>query len=144
MRKYCKVLLCTSKYYKILLQYYSVLQSTKTLLRATKYYSVLQSTTPVLQSIALSYKVLLQRYSSTIPYYSVLQSTAKYSPYYKVRLQYYKVLLQYCKALLHTRQYNRELQSTAKCYPVLAHLIVATHETSNTLRQATCVDSPSP
>ena len=78
----------TALYYKVLLQYYSVLQwtipvllcATKTtpvllqstapvLLRATKYYSlstpVLQSTTPV---VALCYKVLIQ-------YYSLLQST---------------------------------------------------------------------
>ena len=74
----------TTPYYKVLLQYYSVLQS-KVLLQ---YYSVLQSTIlyykVVLQyysSIFLYYKVLLQNYSvlqSTTPvlqYYSVLQST---------------------------------------------------------------------
>ena len=94
--QYYNVLLCTTKYYssttlyyKVLLQYFSVLQSTTTyfsvlqstttyysvlqstkpvLLRTTKYYSVLQSTTPVLQSTTLYYKVLLQ-------HYSVLQST---------------------------------------------------------------------
>ena len=56
----------TSPYYKVLLQYYSVLQST----------------TPVLQGTTPYYKVLLQYYfrttkyySSTTKYYSVLQST---------------------------------------------------------------------
>ena len=60
------VLHCATKYYSVLqsttpvlLQYYSLLQST------TKYYSVLQSTSPY-------YKVLLQ-------YYSVLQSNT-YDP----------------------------------------------------------------
>ena len=71
------VLLCTTKYnssttlyYKVQLQYYSVLQSTTPALRTTKYYSVLQSTTPVLlcttkyySSTFLYYKVLLQHYS---------------------------------------------------------------------------------
>ena len=67
-------------YYKVLLQYYSVLRrTTPVLLCTTKYYSstnsVLHSTTPVLlcttqiyTSTTLYYKVLLQ-------YYSVLQST---------------------------------------------------------------------
>ena len=75
------VLQSTTPYYKVLLQYYSVLQSTtpvllrttkyyKVLLRTTKYYSVLQSTTPVLQSITPYYKVLLQ-------YYKVLLRTTK-------------------------------------------------------------------
>ena len=57
----------TSPYYKVLLQYYSVLQSAT---KSTSYY-----------------KVLLQ-------YYSVLQSTTPVFPYYKVLRQYYKVLLQ--------------------------------------------------
>ena len=62
-------LLCTTKYYYIvLLQYFSVLQSTTpVLLRTTKYYA----------STTLYYKVLLQ-------YYSVIQST---TPYYKVLLR---------------------------------------------------------
>ena len=81
----------TTLYCKVLLQYYSVLQSAipvllcttkyysskycNVLLCTTKYYSVLQRTTPVrlcttkyYSSTTLSYKVLLQ-------YYSVLQST---------------------------------------------------------------------
>ena len=107
---YYKVLL-----QKVLLQYYSVLQSTSpVLLRTTKYYS---STTPVLQTY---YKVLVQYYfvlQSTTPvlvkvllqstkYYKVLLRTTKYyssttkyyssaTKYYKVLVQYYKVLVQY-------------------------------------------------
>ena len=64
-------LLRTTQYYKVLLQYYSVLHrhsTTPVLLCTTKYYSVLQSTTPVYTT--LYYKVLLQ-------YYSVLQSTTR-------------------------------------------------------------------
>ena len=55
----------TTLYYKVLIQYYSVLQSTTpVLLCTTKYYSVLHSTTPVLLCTT-------QCYSSTTP---VLQS----------------------------------------------------------------------
>ena len=53
------VLLCPTKYYKVLLRYYCVLQSTTPVLQCTtKYYS----------GTTVYYKVLLQ-------YYSVLQST---------------------------------------------------------------------
>ena len=85
--------------YKVLLQYYFVLQST------TPYYKVLLRTTPVLirttkyySSTTPYYKVLLRTtkyYSSTTKYYSlqsttpVLQST---TPHNKVILQYYSVL----------------------------------------------------
>ena len=83
----------TTLHYKVLVQYYSVLQTPyyKVLLQ---YYSVLQSTTPVLlpttkhhSSTTLYYKVLVQ-------YYSVLQSTTLVitTPYYKVLLQYNSVL----------------------------------------------------
>ena len=120
--KRCPNYSSTTPYYKVLLQYYSVLESTtlyyKALLRTTKYYSsitlywkvllcttkhfsVLQSTTPVLlrttkyySSITLYCKVLLQYYSSTTP---VLLRATKYyantTPYYKLLLQYYSVLL---------------------------------------------------
>ena len=132
----------TSLYYTVLLQYYSVLQSTTPVLILyykvlLQYYSVLESTTPVL--LCMYYKVLLQHYSvlqSTTPvllrptqYYSsttpVLQSTTpvlfcttKYysstTLYYKVLLLYYKVLTTlYYKVLL---QYYSVLQSTT---PVL-------------------------
>ena len=60
--KRCPSYSSTTPYYKVLRQYYSVLQSTTPVLLCTaKYYSVLQSTTPY-------YKVLRQ-------HYSVLQST---------------------------------------------------------------------
>ena len=140
-----KVLFCTTKYYssttlyyKVLLQYYSVLHSTTTYYSSTtlyykvllQYYSVLQSTTPILlcitkyySSATLYYKVLLQFYSvlhSTTP---VLLCTTKYysstSLYCKVLLQYYSVLQStttyysrttlYCKVLL---QYYSVLQSS--------------------------------
>ena len=89
------VLLCTTKYYSSTTLYYTVLQRT-VLLCATKYYSVLQSTTPVrlcttkyYSSTTLYYKVLLQ-------YYSVLQST---TPVLLCTTQYYNVLLQYYTVL---------------------------------------------
>ena len=81
-RRTDKVVVCTEKG-KVLLQYYSVLQSTNpVLLCTTKFYS---STSPY-------YKVLLQYYSvlhSTTPV--LLCTTQRYSstaPYYKVQLQY--------------------------------------------------------
>lgn len=43
----------------------------------------------------------------------------------------------YCKVLFRTTKYNKELQSTAKSYPVLVRLMVAAHEASSTLRGAT-------
>ena len=118
------VQLRTTKFWKVLPQYYSVLQSTTqesttpVLLRTTKCYFVLQSTSPVLlrttkycSSTTPYYKVLVQ-------YYSVLQSTSPVLlQYYKVLLQYYKVLLQYYtsyyKALLRTTKYY---SSTTKYY----------------------------
>ena len=77
--QYYKVLQSTTPYYKVLLQYYKVL---------LQYYSVLQSTTPVLLR--------------TTKYYSVLQSTTLY----------YTVLLQYYKVLLRTRKDYSSIQST--------------------------------
>ena len=69
------------------------------------------------------------------------------NPYAKHKIQpttkYCKGLLRTtkdCKVLLQynsTTKYNKELQSTAKCYPALIRLIVATHETSTTLRRGT-------
>ena len=89
------VLLCTTVlrdssttlYYKVLLEYYSVLESpTPVLVCTTKYYS----------STTLYYKVLLQ-------YYSVLQSTTPVllctTKYYSSTALYYKVLLQYYSVL---------------------------------------------
>ena len=97
----------------MLLQYYSVLQSTTpVLLCTTKYYS---STTlyykGLLQYYSLYYKVLLQ-------YYSVLQSITPVllcaAKYYSGTTLYYKVLLRYYSVLQST---TRVLQSTT---PVLA------------------------
>ena len=89
------VLFCTAKCYSsTTTQYYNVLL--QWLLCTTKYYSVLQSTTPVrlcttkyYSSTTLYYKVLLQ-------YYSVLQST---TPVLRCTTQYYNVLLQYYTVL---------------------------------------------
>ena len=87
----------TTLYYRVLLQYYSVLQSTTPVLLCTTkyyssttlyykvlvhYYSVLQSTSPVLQSTTPVLRCTTKYYSSTtlyykalLQYYSVLQST---------------------------------------------------------------------
>ena len=64
------VLLCTTPYYKVLIQYYSVLQSTTPVLLCTwsvllQYYSVLQSITPVLQSTTPVLLCTTKYYSST-------------------------------------------------------------------------------
>ena len=75
-KKYNVLLQRTTLYYKVLRQYYSVLQSTTPVLLCTTkyyssttlYYSVLQSTTPVLLCTTKYYSLL----QSTIP---VLQST---------------------------------------------------------------------
>ena len=128
--RWSKELLCTTLYYKVLLQYYSVLrQYYKVLLQYYKelplqYYSVLQGTMPVLQRTTQYYNVLLQYYNVLLQYYSVLQGTIPvlysvlqgttpvlqtttqyYSSttlYYKVLLrQCYKVLLQYYQILLY-------------------------------------------
>ena len=106
---WCKAM---SWWWAVLLQYYSVLQSTTpTLLRTTNttlYYSVLQSTIPILpwttkyySSTTLYYKVLLQ-------YYPVLLQNYKY---YSVLLQYYPVLHSTTQVLL---QYYPVLKSTSQ------------------------------
>ena len=95
------VLLCTTKNYNVLLQYYSL-----------QYYSVLQSTTPVLLQY---YKVLRQYYSvlqSTTTYYSsncsVLQRT---TPVLLCTTKYYNVLLQYCSVLQRTMPVQRSFST---------------------------------
>ena len=136
--KYYSLLFTTPvlhQYYKVLLQFYSVLQST------TPQCKVLQHTTSVLLCTTLYYKLLLQYYSvlqSTTPVLlctksttSVLQSTSPVQPctkvllqyysgtilYYKVPLQYFKVPLQYyCVCYSILLQYYSVLQSTT---PVL-------------------------
>ena len=93
------VLLCTTKTYNVLLQYYS-----NVLLRTTTYYS---RTTKYYSSTTLYYEVLLcttKYYSSTTLYYKVLRQYYSVLPrttlYYKVLRQYYKVLRQYYNVLL--------------------------------------------
>ena len=154
-RKYYSVLqstspvqLCTTQYYssttlyyKVLLQYYPVLQSTPVLLCTAKYYS----------STTLYYKVLLQYYpvlQSTTP---VLPCTAKYysstTLYCKVLLQYYSVLQSTTPVLLCTTKYY---SSTTLYYTVLQPVLHCTtkqhswltslaYETSFTMRGATGV-----
>ena len=116
----------TTLYYKVLLQYDSVLQillCTTPVLQSTtqvllQYYLVLQSTTPVLtcttkyyssttmyySNTTLYYKVLLQYYSAVQSTTPILLCTTKYDsntiPYYK----YYSVLLQYYPVLQSTTQ----------------------------------------
>ena len=124
-----KVLLCTTLYYKVLIQYYSVLQSTTPVLLCTtkyyssttlyytvllQYYSVLHSatpvllcTTPVLLCTTKYYSSITRYYSGTRKYYSsttpVLQSTNPVllctTKYYSSTTLYYKVLLQYYSVL---------------------------------------------
>ena len=71
-------------YYKVLLQYYPVLQSTTPVLvcatkdysNTTLYYKVLQILLKYYSSTTLYYKVLLKYYSVLLQYYPVLQSTS--------------------------------------------------------------------
>ena len=92
------VQLRTTKFWKVLPQNFSVLQSTTpenttpvlqstnpVLFRTTKYYSILQTTTPVLLRTT-------KCYSST-------------TPYYKVLVQYYFVLQNTTPVLLRTTMY---------------------------------------
>ena len=146
------VLLCTTKYYssttlyyKVLRQYYSVLQSTTpVLLCTTEYYSVLHSTTPVLlcttkyyasttctttyySSTTLYYQVLRQ-------YYSVLQSTTPV----KVLLQSYSVLQSTTPVLLCTTLYYKVPLCTTKYYasPTLYYASTTTYYSGTTLYYA--------
>ena len=80
------VLLCTTQYYSTTTLYYKVLLRTTKYYSSTtlytvllQYYSVLQSTTPVLLCTTPVLLRTRKYYSSTIPYYKVL-------------LQYYSVL----------------------------------------------------
>ena len=65
------------QYYKVLLQYYFVLQSTTPYYKVLlQYYSVLQSTTPVLLRTTNYYSSTTSYYKVLLQYYSVLQSTS--------------------------------------------------------------------
>ena len=88
------VLLCTTKYYSSTTRYYTVLQrTTPVLLCTTKYYSVLQRTTPVRLCTTKYYSSTTLYYKVLLQYYSVLQSTTPVllctTQYYN---QYYTVL----------------------------------------------------
>ena len=141
------VLLCTTKYYssttlycKVLLQYYSVLQSTTpVLLCTTKYYS----------STTRYYTVLLQYYSSTTPvllqYYSVLQSTTPVllctTKYYSSTTLYYTVLQSTTPVLLCTTKYYsstctaKYYSNTTLYYKVLLQYYSVLHSTTPVLLQ---------
>ena len=125
---YYKLLLCTTKdyshrndvrttsiqyysvYYKVLLQYYFVLQSTTPYYKVLlQYYSVLQSTTPVLLRTTKYYSVLQPYYKVLFQYYSVLQSTTLY---YKVLLRTTNLLQSTIPELLRTTKNYSVLQST--------------------------------
>ena len=134
--QYYFVLQSTTPYYKVLLQYYFVLQPYYKVL--LQYYSVLQTYYSVLQSTTPTETKSERRPSSTTPYYKVLlqycfvlQSTTpvllrttKYysrtTPYYKrttpVLLQYYSVLQSTTPVLLLTTKYY---SSTTPYYKVL-------------------------
>ena len=136
-------LLCTtpcysSSTYKVLRQYFSVLQSTTPVLLGTTKYSVQQSTTPVLLCTTKYYASTTPNYTVPRQYYSVLQSTtpvlflptqyyastALFSPksyasatlyykYYASTTLYYKVPCQYYSLLQGT---TPVLLSTTKYY----------------------------
>ena len=111
-----KVSKSTTKYYTVLL-------------RTTQCYSVLHSTTPY-------YKVLLR----TTKYYTVLPRTTKYYTVLFRTTKYYTVLprtTKYYTVLFRTTKYYTVLLRTTQFYKVLIRLIVATHETSFTMRGAT-------
>ena len=104
----------TTLYYKVLLQYYSVLQSTTpVLLWTTKYYS----------STTLYNKVLRH-------YYSVLQSTTPVllctTKYYSGTTLYYKVLLLYYSVLQSTTLYYKVLLCTTKYYASTTPVLLCT------------------
>ena len=114
------VIQSTILYYKVLLQYYSVLHSTTTYYCSTtlyckvlvQYYSVLQSTTPVLLCTTPVLPCTTKYYSSTtlyckvlLQYDTVLQSTTPVllctTQYYNLLLQYYSVLKYYSSTTLY-------------------------------------------
>ena len=136
----------TTLYYKVLLQYYSVLQSaTPVLVFTTKYYS----------STTLYYTVLLQYYSvlqSTTPVliqcYSVLHRSTPVqlctTKYYSSTTLYYKVLLRYYSLYYKVRSWkarSTNVTNVSKCCAChakwLSWLILVTYETSFTMRRVT-------
>ena len=141
------VLLCTTKNYNVLLQYFSNVRlcTTQYYASTTLYYKVLQRTTPVLlcttkyySSTTLYHKVLRQYYSvpqSTTP---VLLCTTKYyastTLYYKVLLRYYSVLHSTTPVLLSTTKYHA---STTLYYKVLLQYYKVLRQYYNVLPSTT-------
>ena len=145
--KYYSVLQSATLYYKVLLQYYSVLQrTTPVLLCTTTYYS----------STTLYYKVLLQYYcvlqstttvllrtttycSSTTPHYPLLQSTTPVrklctTKYYSSTTLYYTVLQHTTPVLLCTTTYY---SSTTLYYKVLLQYYCVLQSTTTVLLRTT-------
>ena len=129
----------TTPYYKVLLQYNSVLQSTTPVPLCTtktpvlqnstpellQYNSVLQSTTPGLLCTTKFYSSTILYYKVQLQYFSVLGSS---TPYYKV-LQYYSVLQSttpYYKVPLRTTKYQAVLLSTFPYYKTTPVLLCTT------------------
>ena len=107
----------TTLYYKVLAQYYSVLQSTTPVLLCTtqcyssttlyykallRYYSVLQSTTPVLLCTTKYYSTTTLYYTVLLQYYSVLQTTTPVllctTPVLLCTTKYYSGTRKYCSS----------------------------------------------
>ena len=138
----------TTLYSKVLLQYYSVLQSTTPILlrttNTTLYYSSTTLYYKVLQSTTQYYSVLLQYYLVLQKTTPVLTCTTKYysstNLYYKVLLQYYPVLQSTTPVLRRTTKYysnttpyyNTTLyySSTTLYYKVLLKHYSALHSTT--------------
>ena len=131
-------LLCTTKNYNVLLQYYSngLLRTTTYYSSTTLYYKVLRQYYNVLPSTTLYYKELRQYYKVLLRYYKVLRQyySALYTPvllctntttYYASTTLYYKELLQYYKVLLCTTKY----------YNVLLQYYSVLQSTTSVLRQ---------
>ena len=142
------VLQGSTPYYKVLLQYYSVLHSTNPVILCTtqcyssttlyckvllQYYSVLQSTTPVLLRITQCYSSTTLYYKVLLQYYSVLQSTTPVLlQYYTVLLQYYSVLQSTTPVLFCTTKYY---SSTTLYYKVLIQYYSVLQSTTPVLLQ---------
>ena len=89
----------TTLYYKVLLQYYSLLQSSTPVLllyykELPQYYSALQSTTPALLCLTKFYSSTILYYKVLLQYYSVLQRTTLPTKSKSSTTLYYKLLLQ--------------------------------------------------
>ena len=137
------VLLCTTKNYNVLLQYYSnvLLCTTKYYASTTLYYNVLLQYYSVLQSTTLYYTVLCQYYASITPvllcttkYYSVLQST---TPVPLCTTKYYASTTLYCAAQQESpSNFTKYCACHAKW---MSSMICVTYESSFPMRGASKV-----